>query len=123
MGRHQTRHMGDGGDIVIPKDMRDRLGLQPGDEVTFEERENGEVVILPANGAGGSERRGTRSSARGGRSASRGGAASSSGRSSGSASSGRGGSRASSTGRSSRGGTSSRSGGGIRHAERDDNCF
>ncbi len=50
MGRHETRHMGDGGDIVIPKDMRDRLGLEPGDEVTFEERENGEVVILPKNG-------------------------------------------------------------------------
>ncbi len=45
MGRHETRHMGDGGEIVIPKDMRERLGIGPGDEVTFEERD-GEVAIL-----------------------------------------------------------------------------
>lgn len=45
MGRHEIRHMGDGGEIVIPKDMRERLGIAPGDEVTFEERE-GEVAIL-----------------------------------------------------------------------------
>ncbi len=64
MGRHETRHMGDGGEIVIPKDMRDHLGIQPGDDVTFEEREDGEVVILPRSGRE-SSRGGT--SSRGGR--------------------------------------------------------
>ncbi len=51
MARHETRHMGDGGEIVIPKDMRERLGIGPGDEVTFEERD-GEVVILGRDAAG-----------------------------------------------------------------------
>ncbi len=87
--------MGDGGEVVIPKDMRERLGIQPGDDVTFETRPDG-VVILPRNGGGRGQ------SGRGGRSAS-----SRSGRSTSSRSSGR----------------SSGSSTGHRHAERTDDCF
>ncbi len=102
MGRHETRHMGDGGQIVSPKDMRDRLGIQPGDEVTFEARPDG-VVILPGNA---SARRGSSRSRSSGRSAR-----------SGSSRSGR-----STSGRSSRS-TSSRASAHPRHAERTDDCF
>ncbi len=94
MARHETRHMGHGGKIVIPKDIRDRLGIQPGDEVTFEERAD-EVVILPSD-----------ASERGGSSRSR----------------SRGRSARSTSGRSGRS-TSSRSSGHPRHAERTDDCF
>ncbi len=98
MGRHETRHMGDGGEIVIPKDMRDHLGIGPGDEVTFEQREDGAVVILPLQGEA-SERSGSSSRSRSSSS-----------------------SRSRSSGRSGRS-SSLRSTGGHRHAERTDDCF
>lgn len=34
------------GQITVPKAVRDRLGLKPGDDVEFEDRD-GEVVLLP----------------------------------------------------------------------------
>ncbi len=105
MARHETRHMGDGGEIVIPKNMRDRLGIGPGDEVTFEERADG-VVILPNETSGrGSSRSRSTSSGR-----------TTSGRS------GRSTSARSSSSRSSRS-TSARSSSRPRHAERQDDCF
>ncbi|MCZ7528689.1 MAG: AbrB/MazE/SpoVT family DNA-binding domain-containing protein [Acidimicrobiia bacterium] len=39
--------MGPKGQVVIPKAMRDRLGLRPGDEVTFE-LEGRTVKVQPA---------------------------------------------------------------------------
>lgn len=32
------------GQVTIPKEIREKLGIQPGDEVTFEETEAGYVV-------------------------------------------------------------------------------
>ena len=75
MARHETRHMGDGGEIVIPKDMRERLGIGPGDEVTFEERA-GEVVILGKERGGRSESSGRGSARSSARSSSSGGSSS-----------------------------------------------
>ena len=45
-----TQRVGAKGQVVIPKELRDRLGLQPGSEVDFEE-EGGAVRILPAGTA------------------------------------------------------------------------
>ncbi len=42
-----TQRVGTKGQVVIPKDIRDELGLQPGAEVDFE-RDGGAVRILPA---------------------------------------------------------------------------
>jgi antitoxin PrlF len=42
-----TQRVGAKGQVVIPKDIRDELGLQPGAEVEFE-RDGGSVRILPA---------------------------------------------------------------------------
>lgn len=39
MGRVTTK-----GQVTIPKPIRDELGLQPGDEVTFEETDEGIVI-------------------------------------------------------------------------------
>jgi AbrB family looped-hinge helix DNA binding protein len=36
------------GQTVIPKVIRDRLGLQPGDELDFVVQDNGDVLIRPA---------------------------------------------------------------------------
>jgi antitoxin PrlF len=36
------------GQTVIPKAIRDRLGLQPGDELDFVVQDNGDVLIRPA---------------------------------------------------------------------------
>ncbi len=63
MARHETRHMGKGGEIVIPKDMRERLGIGPGDDVVFEERD-GEVAILGRDAAGRSSSERTSSGSR-----------------------------------------------------------
>jgi AbrB family looped-hinge helix DNA binding protein len=38
------------GQVTIPKPVRDRLGVKPGDEVTFELAEDGRVVIAKAKG-------------------------------------------------------------------------
>src|ERR1700751_5787291 len=46
-----TQRVGAKGQVVIPKDIRDELGLQPGSEVDFE-REGDGVRILPAGAAG-----------------------------------------------------------------------
>ncbi len=116
MGRHETRHMGDGGEVVIPKDMRTRLGIGPGDEVTFETRADG-IMILPRNSEeSGRSGRGRSASSRSSRSSSR-----SSGRtsSSSSRSSSRSGGGKSVSGRSGRSTSSS----SPRHAERTDDCF
>jgi len=40
------RTIGPKGQVVIPKDLRDYLGVEPGSEVVFEVREN-EVVLKP----------------------------------------------------------------------------
>lgn len=32
------------GQVTIPKEIRDRLGIQPGDEIDFEETEEGYVI-------------------------------------------------------------------------------
>ena len=45
-----TRRVGAKGQVVIPKDLRDALGLQPGVEVTFE-RDGDAVRVLPAGAA------------------------------------------------------------------------
>jgi AbrB family looped-hinge helix DNA binding protein len=42
-----TSKVGPKGQVVIPKSMRDRLGLRPGDEVTFE-LEGRAVKVEPA---------------------------------------------------------------------------
>jgi antitoxin PrlF len=42
-----TQRMGAKGQVVIPKELRDVLGLQPGSEVDFE-RDGEAVRILPA---------------------------------------------------------------------------
>ena len=39
-----THKVGQKGQVVIPKDLRDQLGLEPGDEVTFW-REGDHVVV------------------------------------------------------------------------------
>jgi AbrB family looped-hinge helix DNA binding protein len=45
-----TQRVGAKGQVVIPKDLRDELGLQPGSEVDFERAGDG-VRILPAGAA------------------------------------------------------------------------
>jgi antitoxin PrlF len=45
-----TQRVGAKGQVVIPKELRDALGLQPGSEVDFQRDDDG-VRILPA-GAG-----------------------------------------------------------------------
>lgn len=42
----ETRTMGARGQVTIPKELRDRLGLEGGDEVTVRE-EDGRIVIDP----------------------------------------------------------------------------
>jgi AbrB family looped-hinge helix DNA binding protein len=39
-----THRVGPKGQVVIPKDLRDQLGIQPGDEVSFE-REGDYVLV------------------------------------------------------------------------------
>jgi AbrB family looped-hinge helix DNA binding protein len=46
----KTRRVGAKGQVVIPKGMRDELGLQPGAEVEFE-LDGATVRILPAGSA------------------------------------------------------------------------
>lgn len=41
------RTVGPKGQVVIPKDLREHLGVEPGSEVIFEVREN-EVVLKPS---------------------------------------------------------------------------
>ena len=45
-----TQRVGAKGQVVIPKDLRDDLGLQPGAEVDFE-RDGQSVRIVPAGAA------------------------------------------------------------------------
>jgi AbrB family looped-hinge helix DNA binding protein len=45
-----TQRVGPKGQVVIPKQIRDELGLAPGSEVDFE-RDGGAVRILPAGAA------------------------------------------------------------------------
>jgi len=45
-----TQRVGAKGQVVIPKDLRDQLGLQPGTAVDFE-REGDAVLILPVGPA------------------------------------------------------------------------
>jgi len=45
-----TQRVGAKGQVVIPKDIRDELGLQPGAEVDFE-RDGGTVRIRPVGAA------------------------------------------------------------------------
>lgn len=39
-----TQKMGAKGQVVIPKDLRDQIGIGPGDDVAFEPLEDGIVV-------------------------------------------------------------------------------
>lgn len=41
------REVGEKGQVVIPKDIRDQLGIKPGSEVTFELKDDG-IVMKPA---------------------------------------------------------------------------
>lgn len=50
MARHEMRKVGEGGDVVIPADFRRELGIEPGDLVEFEEREDG-IFLRPARSA------------------------------------------------------------------------
>ncbi len=52
-----TQRVGAKGQVVIPKELRDELGLQPGTEVDFE-RDAGTVRILPGGAAATSGLRG-----------------------------------------------------------------
>ena len=45
-----TQRVGSKGQVVIPKDIRDELGLQPGAKVDFE-RDGAHVRIVPAGQA------------------------------------------------------------------------
>jgi AbrB family looped-hinge helix DNA binding protein len=45
MARHETRQVMDGGAVVIPKGMRDKLGIGEGDHVEFEQQEGGEILL------------------------------------------------------------------------------
>ncbi len=46
MARHETRQVTGGGAVVIPKGMREALGVEEGDHVEFEQREeNGEILL------------------------------------------------------------------------------
>lgn len=45
MAEH-TRKVGDRGQVTIPKELRDRRGIEGGDEVVFVER-NDEILIQP----------------------------------------------------------------------------
>jgi AbrB family looped-hinge helix DNA binding protein len=40
------------GQVTVPKNVRDYLGLKPGEPVTFERLPSGEVVLRPARGRG-----------------------------------------------------------------------
>lgn len=44
-----THRIGPKGQVVIPKDIRDRLGIAPGTEVVFSEAPDG-VLVRPAKG-------------------------------------------------------------------------
>jgi AbrB family looped-hinge helix DNA binding protein len=44
-----THRVGPKGQVVIPKDLRDELGIQPGDEVSFWRHED-HVAVRPAHG-------------------------------------------------------------------------
>jgi AbrB family looped-hinge helix DNA binding protein len=46
------------GQVTIPKEVRDKLGIEPGDEVAF--REEGEAIILEKTEARAGESRGER---------------------------------------------------------------
>lgn len=42
----QKRRVSERGQVTIPKDLRDRIGIQEGDELVFDERGD-EIVIYP----------------------------------------------------------------------------
>jgi len=52
-----TQRVGAKGQVVIPKELRDELGLQPGTEVAFQQ-DGGAVRILPAGAPATRELRG-----------------------------------------------------------------
>lgn len=46
-----THRVGPKGQVVIPKQLRDELGIEPGDEVSFW-RQDDHVVLRPAHASG-----------------------------------------------------------------------
>jgi antitoxin PrlF len=55
-----TSTMTSKGQVTVPKRLRDHLGLEPGAEVEFELRPEGEVVVRPARPGRGKRRKGGR---------------------------------------------------------------
>ena len=51
MARHERRQVMDGGAVVIPADFRRDLGVEPGDDVVFEQRDDGSVLLRAADSA------------------------------------------------------------------------
>ena len=49
------------GQVTIPKDIRDRLGIKPGSEVEFVPRANGKVELLRTGGTGDEARKRSKS--------------------------------------------------------------
>jgi AbrB family looped-hinge helix DNA binding protein len=45
MARHETHKVMEGGAVVIPKQMREKLGIEEGGHVEFEQRDNGEILL------------------------------------------------------------------------------
>ncbi|MFN3548336.1 MAG: AbrB/MazE/SpoVT family DNA-binding domain-containing protein [Mesorhizobium sp.] len=41
------------GQVTIPKDVRDRLGLIPGSKVRFQQNSDGDYILLPADESDG----------------------------------------------------------------------
>jgi len=50
--RSMTNRVGSKGQVVIPKALRDRAGIQPGDDVEFELRDDEQIVLTARRAPG-----------------------------------------------------------------------